>query len=96
MSARNKAIKGMEKSTPEWEVSCKHECKKIFVSNGALNHAPFRMKAYYDPEFWHDDGDCFALTTTRDAYRFFRMEGWTYDTDGQWICPGCSEKGGEK
>ncbi len=101
MSARDKALQGVKKSTPSWEVNCQAEptCPN---RPGTYHPLPARATVHYDPDcsYSHGEnvkGDCvdYFLRTTRDAFRWFTaQEGWTYDKDGKWICPKCS-KGGE-
>ena len=30
--------------------------------------------------------------TKLDGYRAARQQGWTYDADGEWLCPHCTQQ----
>lgn len=40
----------------------------------------------------HEDFDATKL----DGYRAAREQGWTYDAEGEWLCPHCSEQDKEE
>lgn len=100
MSARNKAIKGMEKST-SWTIKCRPECREKdhrtpdgYILKWTLGPQDATVYRETEAEVYHcDDRGGFHVTTTAAAFRYFRLLEWTYDKDGNWLCLKCSEGG---
>ena len=75
MNAYHKALKNMNR-LQVIEVTVECKCEWTFVLDGGMGSAI------------PGGGFC---TTLPEACQRIRKAGWTYDKDGNWLCPKCSE-----
>jgi len=92
MSAFHKALQGVDRETPNitFRIGC--VANDDWASRrripGIQDRCHFRFVEtdMEEPGFW-----------TKFAFiKLARAKGWTWDEDGNWLCPECSEKGGEE
>ncbi len=90
MSAFHKALENVER-VPLFEVLI--HCSGTGTWGATASQERFREDGCCTIS--HHERDLLARPTKFDAVKNAKENGWTWDEDGNWLCPECS-KGGEE